>query len=549
MKKLLLSAALFVGCFSANAQLANGSVAPDWTFTDLNGTSWNLYTLTAAGKTVFIDVSATWCGPCWGYHNSGALEDLYNQHGPTGTISNEVMVFFIEGDGTTTVAELNGVGASTQGNWVTGTPYPIIDPGMGAPSDNFNTDYAIGYFPTIYKVCSDNKIYEVGQLPTAGLVASINSCPFATDAYASAGPTTLQCSGTFSPTFTLKNNGSTTMTSCDVTYEYDNNGTVLNNNWTGSLAPGQSTVITLPSGTFTAGNHVLQVVTTNPNGLVDQNGANNTADYSFSVVAAGGTALPYTNSFTNAVFPYANWVLNNADAGITWARVTTNTGALKYDCYNYGAQGQSDEFIMEPFDFSTGSVASLNFDVAHVRYSTAYSEELEVLVSTDCGATWISKWLKSGDQLATVATASTAAFTPTAAQWRTECINMTEFLGNSKVFVKFKGTNDYGNNIYVDGINVSTTACALGIEEGKTETFKVYPNPASDVLNVSFEAVNSDYVVTMLDLQGRVVASQNHSSLNGAQTLSIPVSEFAKGSYIVTILTNGISTSQNVIIK
>lgn len=87
------------------------------------------------------------------------------------------------------------------------------------------------------------------------------------------------------------------------------------------------------------------------------------------------------------------------------------------------------------------------------------------------------------------------------------------------------------------------------INELAIEGLNIYPNPASDVLNVSFEAVNGDYVVTMLDLQGRVVATQNHTSLNGAQTLSIPVSEFAKGSYIVTISTNGISTSQNVIIK
>ena len=68
-------------------------------------------------------------------------------------------------------------------------------------------------------------------------------------------------------------------------------------------------------------------------------------------------------------------------------------------------------------------------------------------------------------------------------------------------------------------------------------------------LNVSFEAVNGDYVISMLDLQGRVVASQNHTSLNGTQVISIPVNEFAKGSYIVSISTNGVSTSQNVIIK
>jgi hypothetical protein len=66
---------------------------------------------------------------------------------------------------------------------------------------------------------------------------------------------------------------------------------------------------------------------------------------------------------------------------------------------------------------------------------------------------------------------------------------------------------------------------------------------------VSFEAVNGDYTITMLDLQGRIVTTQNHASLNGTQIFSLPVNEFAKGSYIVTISTNGVSQSQNVIIK
>ena len=89
--------------YSSFAQLPNGSLAPDWTLTDLNGTTHNLYSYLDSGYTVFIDFSAVWCGPCWSYHISGALENLYIDHGPTGypnvspNNTNDVMVFFIEG--------------------------------------------------------------------------------------------------------------------------------------------------------------------------------------------------------------------------------------------------------------------------------------------------------------------------------------------------------------------------------------------------------------------------------------------------------------------
>ena len=139
MKKTLLIAIVALFSFNnAQAQLPDGSVAPDWTLTDLNGTSHNLYTYLDNGYTVFIDFSATWCGPCWGYHISGALENLYVDHGPAGmpnvspTTTDDVMVFFIEGD-ESTLAALQG-GAGSQGDWITGTPYPILPTYAGTNS-------------------------------------------------------------------------------------------------------------------------------------------------------------------------------------------------------------------------------------------------------------------------------------------------------------------------------------------------------------------------------------------------------------------------------
>ena len=142
------------------AQLPDGSIAPDFTATDINGVEHNLYSYLDSGYSVILCFDATWNLPGWSYFEQGTLQSIHETYGLYGT--NEVRVFFLEADDMTTNDDLEGTGASTQGDWVTGTPFPIID-----NAGNIFNDYQNTYYPTILTVCSNRLVTEAGQVDVA----------------------------------------------------------------------------------------------------------------------------------------------------------------------------------------------------------------------------------------------------------------------------------------------------------------------------------------------------------------------------------------------
>jgi hypothetical protein len=161
MKNFLLSFVLLFSILTTGfGQLPSGSIAPAFTVTDLDGNVHDLYTYLNSGISVVVDVSATWCGPCWSYHNSGTLENFYNNYGPSGT--GDVMVIFAEGDPNTNLACLygpTGCVGGTQGNWVAGTPYPITH----TDGPLVRSLYQVNAYPTVFMISAgNNRSYTTG---------------------------------------------------------------------------------------------------------------------------------------------------------------------------------------------------------------------------------------------------------------------------------------------------------------------------------------------------------------------------------------------------
>jgi protocatechuate 3,4-dioxygenase beta subunit len=73
---------------------------------------------------------------------------------------------------------------------------------------------------------------------------------------------------------------------------------------------------------------------------------------------------------------------------------------------------------------------------------------------------------------------------------------------------------------------------------GKAGAFTIYPNPAKDVINITFAGamINKALTITLLSADGKIVSQSN--ILRAGQTESIDVSAFANGTYIVKVVTD-----------
>ena len=175
--------------------------------------------------------------------------------------------------------------------------------------------------------------------------------------------------------------------------------------------------------------------------------------------------IPLVEGFTAVTFPPLGWSLINNDGGSTWSRSATvglapsSGNSMIFLNFSDNDIGNQDEFRTPSLSFTNLLSAKISFDVAYAAYSSSYIDGLEVLISSDCGITWNSLYLKTGLTVGPgnlpTAPPTSNEFIPTAAQWRNDTINLNQYIGQSSVRIGFRNLAAYGNNLYIDNINIS----------------------------------------------------------------------------------------------
>jgi hypothetical protein len=421
---------------------------------------------------------------------------------------------------------------------------------------DYSDDNCMNLFTTNQKT----RMLAVLNTAPYNALATSNGCqsvsPSVDDAAISAitTPNGTVCGTTFTPVVVLKNWGSATLTSCTIKYQIDAS-TLQTYTWSGSLTTGLTTSVTLPSMTTTSGAHTFTAYTLNPNGQTDANAANDSFTSNFTCTGAS-SSLPFFEGFEGTTFVPTGWSASNPDGGITWDRTTTcaKTGVAcaRMDNFNYqGGNGQVDEIVAKPVDISTVASPVLTFQVAYTYWTVPYqySDTLEVLVSTNCGATWTTVYKKWGSNLQTAnpLSSQSAAWVPTQTQWRLETVSLLPYQTATSLFVKFRNITDYEDNLYLDDINIMNST---GMQQTNLSSLiNLFPNPSTGIFNLNI-ALDSqkDLNVKVVNTLGQTV--QQFAELNTyGGTFALDLSAEPNGVYFVEVTAGGETSVQRIVVN
>ena len=103
-------------------------------------------------------------------------------------------------------------------------------------------------------------------------------------------------------------------------------------------------------------------------------------------------------------------------------------------------------------------------------------------------------------------------------------------------------------NILVDDVDLTVDGVTVSLlEEFMEPKFKVFPNPANDVINLTFGEMNGDALVSVIALDGTVVSQEMISSVFN-KNFAFSTENMENGVYIVEVTNEGTVTTERIVV-
>ena len=274
------------------------------------------------------------------------------------------------------------------------------------------------------------------------------------------------CDNGQSVTMTIRNNGLTAQGNFNVSYRVDG-GSVVTQLFPGTLQPGFTAQVTFPGAlTLTGyGAHAIKAWTS-----LASDGYHVDDTLSYAVNWQPNAALPLVANAEDALLPPTSWTLENPDGLYAWSNVAMTMGAncaatraFRMNYRTYNAPGQLDRLISPLINLAGSAGTRLRFHHAYAPYGSGLDDGLTVRISADCGANWTTLYSAFGAALGT-APQTTSQWAPTAcSQWQLHDIDISAYDGQL-VLLQFEGESHFGNDLFIDDINVVNTGVRLAVK-------------------------------------------------------------------------------------
>lgn len=264
--------------------------------------------------------------------------------------------------------------------------------------------------------------------------------------------------------------------------------------------------------------------------------------FASALINAQVTTFPWTETFEDASPTSSQWVCEYiagtnsfVPSGIFWTIKTTTSvgyysspGAYQgskmavFDTRSHSRDAVA-RFISPVMDLSGISNPTLDFyyrnmewggdqNVLNIYYRTSSSGAWTLITSFD---TNVPSWINSG------------------------IINLPN--PSSTYQIALEGAADYGYGLDIDDLKVSSATLGVSNVSSETSKLKIFPNPASDVLNIHSKENIAEIIV--LDSSGKTIKMESGSNNQ------IPVQHLSTGIYFITVKYSNGTTNTSKFIK